>query len=133
MRTLWNDDSGDHSVTSPVSLIVSAFASVRDVRQCVTPQIRLDAGDSVLLLVDLGAGRNRLGGSALAQVFGQIGTSCPDVQSASWLDATFEAVRSPVASVSILTCTHLRVNRSRSCSTKSWVSCCRFAATTPPT
>jgi len=93
MRTLWSDDEGDHSVTSPVSLIVSAFAPVNDVRQCVTPQLRRDIGDSVLLLIDLGAGRNRLGGSALAQVFGQIGASCPDVQSASWLEATFAAVR----------------------------------------
>lgn len=93
MRTLWKDESGDHSVTSPVSLVISAFAGVSDVRQCLTPELRLDVDDTVLLLVDLGAGRNRMGGSALAQVFSQIGDECPDIQSADWLNAAFDAVR----------------------------------------
>ncbi len=93
MRTLWSDSTGDHSVTSPVSLVVSAFAPVSDVRKCLTPELRLDQGDTILLLVDLGAGRNRMGGSALAQVFSQIGNECPDIQSADWLSATFDAVR----------------------------------------
>jgi phosphoribosylformylglycinamidine synthase len=69
MRTRWRED-GERAVVAPVSLIVSAFAPVADVRRTLTPQLRRDAATACLLLVDLGAGRNRLGGSALAQVYG---------------------------------------------------------------
>jgi phosphoribosylformylglycinamidine synthase len=65
-------------VLAPVSLIVSAFAPVNDVRRTLTPQLRTDRGDSRLLLVDLGHGRNRLGGSCLAQVYGALGREAPD-------------------------------------------------------
>ena len=65
--------NGGYSVISPVSLIVSAFAPVRDIRRTLTPQLRLDAGATRLLLIDLGRGRNRLGGSCLAQVYGALG------------------------------------------------------------
>ncbi len=58
---------------SPVSLIVSAFAPVADVRRTLTPQLRTDAGDTALILIDLGRGKNRLGASALAQVTQQLG------------------------------------------------------------
>ena len=66
MRTAWDGKE----VVAPLSLIVSAFAPVDDVRAALTPQLRTDAGDTELVLVDLGQGRNRLGGSILAQVFG---------------------------------------------------------------
>src|SRR6187402_1668095 len=81
MRTTWKDPrSGeDKAVTAPLSLIVSAFAPVRDVRRTLTPQLRTDAGETELLLIDLGAGRNRLGGSALAQVHGELGHEAPDL------------------------------------------------------
>ena len=57
-------------MVAPLSLIVSAFAPVRDVRRTLTPQLRTDRGETSLLLIDLGGGRNRLGGSCLAQVYG---------------------------------------------------------------
>ena len=66
-------DGEPRKVVAPVSLIVSAFAPVEDVRRTLTPQLRLDRGATRLLLVDLGGGRNRLGGSCLAQVYGRIG------------------------------------------------------------
>jgi phosphoribosylformylglycinamidine synthase len=93
MRTVWEDDEGDHSVTAPISLIVSAFAPVGDVRRSLTPQLRCDAGETRLLLLDLGAGRNRLGGSALAQVFGGVGSQPPDVDDPALLRGFFDAVQ----------------------------------------
>ncbi len=93
MRTTWNDEGANKSVISPVSLIVSSFASVPDVRRSLTPQLRTDLGDTALVLVDLGRGKNRLGASSLAQVFQQIGDSVPDVDSADDLKAFFNAVQ----------------------------------------
>jgi phosphoribosylformylglycinamidine synthase len=82
MKTVWEEDGQPRSVTSPLSLIVSAFAPVRDIRMTLTPQLRTDQGDTELLLIDLGRGRNRLGGSALAQVYQQLGEIPPDLDSA---------------------------------------------------
>lgn len=79
MRTAWQDSTGARSVVSPVSLIVSAFAPLADVRRTLTPQLRTDCGATRLLSVDLGGGRNRLGGSILAQVYGQLGDVPPDL------------------------------------------------------
>jgi phosphoribosylformylglycinamidine synthase len=79
MKTTWRDGDLDKSVIAPVSLIVSAFAPVRDVRHTLTPQLRHDCGPTSLWLIDLGAGRNRLGGSALAQVYGELGDDPPDL------------------------------------------------------
>ena len=83
MRTVWQDAGGKKSMAAPLSLIVSAFAPVLDVRKTVTPQLRIDQGASSLLLLDLGFGSDRLGGSALAQVYGQLGAEAPDLHSAS--------------------------------------------------
>jgi phosphoribosylformylglycinamidine synthase len=80
-------------VVSPVSLIVSSFAPVYDVRKSLTPQIRMDAGDTAIILIDLGRGKNRMGASALAQVMGQLGNSVPDVDSADDLKACFAAIQ----------------------------------------
>jgi phosphoribosylformylglycinamidine synthase len=78
MRTQWSAGSEKKKVTSPVSLIVSAFATLPDVRGTFTPQ--LDATqDTTLVLIDLGRGRNRMGGSVLAQVLGQVGNEVPDL------------------------------------------------------
>ena len=93
MRTTWKDEGGAKSVTSPVSLIVSAFAPVRDVRLSLTPQIRADAGDTVLIAIDLGRGKNRMGASALAQVMQQLGDETPDVDSAEDLKGFFAAIQ----------------------------------------
>jgi phosphoribosylformylglycinamidine synthase len=79
MKTAWRDAQGDKAVVAPVSLIVSAFAPVADVRRTLTPQLRLDVGPTQLLLVDLANGKLRLGGSILAQVYGQLGEVPPDL------------------------------------------------------
>jgi phosphoribosylformylglycinamidine synthase len=79
MKTTWSEAGVSKEVVAPLSLIVSAFARVTDARVTLTPQLRLDCGDTVLVLIDLGAGKNRLGGSALAQVYGQTGSVAPDL------------------------------------------------------
>jgi len=94
MRTRWQDESGAaREVASPTSLIVTAWAPVDDVRRALTPQLRTDLGETTLLLVDLGEGRNRLGGSALAQVTQQLGDAAPDVHDPRLLAQCFAAVQ----------------------------------------
>jgi len=93
MRTTWHDDEGDKTVLSPVSLIVSAFAPVSDVRRTLTPQLRTDLGDTSLILIDLGRGKNRLAASVFTQVMQQLGEDVPDVDSADDLKAFFDAVQ----------------------------------------
>ncbi|MDH3979838.1 MAG: phosphoribosylformylglycinamidine synthase [Gammaproteobacteria bacterium] len=93
MKSVWQEDGTDKSVTAPLSLIVSAFAPVRDVRKTLTPQLKSDAGETALLLIDLGQGRNRLGGSALAQVHKQVGSVPPDVDDAALLKGLFGAIQ----------------------------------------
>jgi phosphoribosylformylglycinamidine synthase len=75
-----------------MSLIVSAFAPLADVRAALTPQLRTDAGETELVLVDLGQGKNRLGGSILAQVYGQLGSECPDLDDPKLLKGFFSAM-----------------------------------------
>ena len=96
MRTAWTDEeSGEkREVVGPLSLIVSAFARVDDARRALTPLLRTDVPDTELLLVDLGNGRNRLGGSVIAQVHGQIGDVAPDVDSPERLSRFFVAIQS---------------------------------------
>ncbi len=91
MRTRWHGAEGECVVTAPVSLVVTAFAPVRDARNTLTPELRLDVGPTVLLHVDLGKGR--LGGSILAEVAGSVGDVPPDVDDASALAAVFAGVR----------------------------------------
>jgi phosphoribosylformylglycinamidine synthase len=79
MRTAWEDNGAKKEVVAPLSLVVSAFARVTDARKTLTPLLQLDQGESELLLVDLSGGKNRLGGSALAQVFNQTGAVAPDL------------------------------------------------------
>ena len=93
MRTTWKDEGTDKAVVSPVSLIVSAFSPVYDVRKSLTPQLRTDAGDTVLIAIDLGRGKNRMGASAFAQVMQQIGNETPDVDSAEDLKGFFNAIQ----------------------------------------
>ncbi|WLI91286.1 phosphoribosylformylglycinamidine synthase [Massilia sp. R2A-15] len=93
MRTTWTDGDAAKAVVSPVSLIVSSFAPVTDIRRTLTPQIRMDAGETALILVDLGRGKNRMGASALAQVTQQLGNDTPDVDSADDLKGFFNAVQ----------------------------------------
>jgi len=93
MRTTWNDDGAAKAVVSPVSLIVSGFAPVYDVRKSLTPQIRTDAGETAIILIDLGRGKNRMGASILAQVLGQLGNAAPDVDNPEDLKAFFGAIQ----------------------------------------
>ncbi|MCZ6830825.1 MAG: phosphoribosylformylglycinamidine synthase [Gammaproteobacteria bacterium] len=93
MRTRWQQGGEEKAVTAPVSLIVSAFSPVTDVRGAVTPQLQILAEPDCLLLVDIAAGRQRLGGSALAQVYGQIGAEAPDVEQPELLAGLFSFVQ----------------------------------------
>ncbi len=92
MKTAWQEGETKKAVTSPLSLIVTAFAPVMDASKTLTPQLHPDL-DTVLLLIDLGAGKNRLGGSALAQVYGQVGNVAPDLDDASKLKVFFEIIQ----------------------------------------
>ncbi|WP_313953704.1 phosphoribosylformylglycinamidine synthase [Accumulibacter sp.] len=98
MRSAWQEDGNENAgkqkqVVSPLSLIVTGFARVQDARRTLTPQLVLDAGETDLLLIDLGGGRNRLGGSALAQVFNTTGSEAPDVDDPARLVSFFSATR----------------------------------------
>jgi phosphoribosylformylglycinamidine synthase len=102
MTTVWRDQGQQKRVTAPMSLIVSAFAPVTDVRRALTPQLRTDQGETVLLFVDLGGGKNRLGGSALAQVLGQLGDVPANLDDATRLVGFFAAIRQLAADGAIL-------------------------------
>ncbi|MFN3375128.1 MAG: phosphoribosylformylglycinamidine synthase [Burkholderiaceae bacterium] len=102
MRTQWTDDSGTHKVTSPVSLIVSAFATLSDVRGTLTPQLNGDEIDTTLVLIDLGRGRHRMGGSILGQTLDQSGDTVPDLDDAQDLVRLVDAVNALRAKGQIL-------------------------------
>ncbi len=93
MRTRWEDENGEHNVVAPVSLIISAFAPVSDVTRHLTPQLRQTEEASYLLLFDLGQGKNRLGGSCLAQAYGRTGGKTPDLDDPGLLKGLFAAVQ----------------------------------------
>ncbi|GAD89485.1 phosphoribosylformylglycinamidine synthase [Vibrio halioticoli NBRC 102217] len=96
MKTKWNENGEDKEVTSPLSLVITAFGRVEDVRKTVTPQLRTDKGESSLVLVDLGNGKNRLGATALAQVYKQLGDKPADVDNAEQLKGFFDAMQTLV-------------------------------------
>src|SRR5690606_7715522 len=93
MRTVWREQGEERSVTAPVSLIVSAFAPVADVRRTLTPELARGAGDTILLLLDLAGGRLRLGGSCLAQSYGEYGGEPADLDDPAKLVVFFAALR----------------------------------------
>jgi len=97
MQTVWQDDeesngSGSKKVVAPLSLIITAFAPVADVRKTLTPQLKTDI-ESQLILIDLGEGKNRLGATSLAQVFNQLGSESADVESSERLKNFFNAIQ----------------------------------------
>ena len=102
MRTAWQSDGQDKSVTSPLSLIITAFSPVLDVRKTLTPQLRTDCGDTALLLMDVNKGAERLGGSILAQVYSEFGCSIPDVDDSNALLGFFNAMQSSIEDDDIL-------------------------------
>jgi phosphoribosylformylglycinamidine synthase len=93
MKTSWSEAGQQRKMTAPLSLIVSAFAPVVDARATLTPQLRTDQGETELLLIDLGHARDRIGGSALAQVYGQLGNEAPDCEQPAQLSGFFAAIQ----------------------------------------
>ncbi len=93
MKTVWTQDGEERRMAAPLSLIVSAFAPVVDVRRSLTPELRTECGDTVLILIDLGRGKNRLGASALAQVYQQLGQVAPDLDDPQALRGFLAAIQ----------------------------------------
>lgn len=93
MKTVWQDGADKREMTAPLSLIISGFAPVSDVRRTLTPQLRSDLGESELILIDLGKGENRLGASSLAQVYKQVGHHGPDLKDADSLKQFFGVIQ----------------------------------------
>ncbi|KID55261.1 phosphoribosylformylglycinamidine synthase [Pseudoalteromonas luteoviolacea] len=102
MKTKWEENGENKEVTAPLSLVITAFGRVEDIRKTVTPQLRTDKGDSSLILVDLGAGQNRMGASSLAQVYKQLGDKTPDVDSPELLKGFYNAMQALVADEKLL-------------------------------
>ncbi|MCE0493080.1 phosphoribosylformylglycinamidine synthase [Vibrio salinus] len=96
MKTKWEENGEQKEVTSPLSLIITAFARVEDIRKTVTPQLRTDKGATSLIAIDLGQGQNRMGATALAQVYKQLGDKPADVDSPELLKGFFNATQSLV-------------------------------------
>jgi phosphoribosylformylglycinamidine synthase len=93
MKTVWQEQGQSKAVTAPLSLIISAFARVQDVRNTLTPQLRTNQGDTDLILIDLGRGQDRLGGSCLAQVYKQLGHHPVDLDDPQLLKAFFATIQ----------------------------------------
>jgi phosphoribosylformylglycinamidine synthase len=93
LKTRWAENQTEYEVVAPVSLIVSAFAPTTDVRQHMTPELRVTEDPSYLLLLDLGGSKNRMGGSCLAQVFGRAGGATPDLDNPQLLKGFFAAIQ----------------------------------------
>lgn len=93
MKTVWDDGNTKKAVTSPISLVITAFANTLDARKTLTPQLRNDLGPTQLILIDLGNGKNRMGGSALAQVYSQLGDTAPDLDHPEQLKAFFAQIQ----------------------------------------
>ncbi|OCQ20614.1 phosphoribosylformylglycinamidine synthase [Pseudoalteromonas luteoviolacea] len=102
MKTKWEENGENKEVTAPLSLVITAFGRVEDIRKTVTPQLRTEKGDSSLILVDLGAGQNRMGASSLAQVYKQLGDKTPDVDSPELLKGFYNAMQALVADEKLL-------------------------------
>jgi phosphoribosylformylglycinamidine synthase len=93
MRTTWKEGLADKAVTAPLSLVVSAFSPVQDARRVLTPQLATDVSETTLLWIDLSAGRLRLGGSALAYAYGQLGNVCPDIDDSERIKGFFHMIQ----------------------------------------
>lgn len=102
MKTRWQEGDHQREMTSPLSLVITAFARVEDVRHTLTPQLRTDKGDTALLLIDLGNGHNALGATALAQVYRQLGDKPADVRNLEQLAGFFNAMQQLVADRALL-------------------------------
>ena len=103
MQSRWRQNDTELTMTAPLSLVVSAFAPVKDVTKTVTPQL-VNKPDTVLLLADFGDGKDRLGASVLAQVYQQVGNECPDVDDVGRLASLFSAVQESIEQQLVLAC-----------------------------
>ena len=101
MKTVWQDGEEKKSVVSPLSLIISAFAPVKDVRKTVTPELK-NVEDSVLLFIDLGFGKARMGGSAFGQVYNNMTGDAPDLDDTGRLKAFYNVIQQLVAEDKLL-------------------------------
>lgn len=101
MKTVWQDGEEKKSVVSPLSLIISAFAPVEDVRKTVTPELK-NVEDSVLLFIDLGFGKARMGGSAFGQVYNNMTGDAPDLDDTGRLKAFYNVIQQLVAEDKLL-------------------------------
>jgi phosphoribosylformylglycinamidine synthase len=102
MKTAWEENGVQKVVTSPMSLVITAFGVVQDIRNTVTPELRSDKDETALLLLDLSHGKQRLGGSCLAQVFSSLGDVAPDLDDSASLKGFFEVMQALVSEKSIL-------------------------------
>ncbi|AAZ24314.1 phosphoribosylformylglycinamidine synthase [Colwellia psychrerythraea] len=102
MKTQWEENGEQKSVTSPLSLVITAFGVVEDIRKTVTPELRTDKGDTRLVAIDLSKGKKRLGGSCLAQVYKQLGSETPDVDDAEVLKGFFNAMQTLVRAEKVI-------------------------------
>ncbi|EBA1979733.1 phosphoribosylformylglycinamidine synthase, partial [Salmonella enterica] len=100
MKTRWQEGNEQREMTSPLSLVISAFARVEDVRHTLTPQLSTE--DNALLLIDLGKGHNALGATALAQVYRQLGDKPADVRDVAQLKGFYDAMQALVAARKLL-------------------------------
>ena len=103
MQSRWSDRGQDKTVTAPLSLVVTAFSRVADVRKTVTPQL-VDIPDTVLLLADVGKAKDRLGASVFAQVYGQVGNQCPDVDNVEEFKALVKSMQDLTSRGLLLAC-----------------------------
>ncbi|AOM39289.1 phosphoribosylformylglycinamidine synthase [Xenorhabdus hominickii] len=101
MKTRWHQNGEEREMTSPLSLVISAFARVEDVRRTVTPELSTEEGNA-LLLIDLGQGQNALGGTALAQVYRQLGDKTADVRNVEQLAGFFNAIQRLISEQKLL-------------------------------
>lgn len=94
MKTVWQQGEESREMTAPLSLLVTSFCVVKDIRNTLTPQLRKDVGKTYLYLIDLGKGKNRMAASALSQVYGQVGDVAPDFQDTDRMLSFFESIQS---------------------------------------
>lgn len=102
MKTSWQQEEQQRQVTAPLSLVISAFAPVEDVRLAVTPELQLDRGETEMIYVDLGRGKNRLGGSIFAQAYSQMGDAVADAENPAQLRNFFDAMQKLLRDKSVL-------------------------------
>jgi phosphoribosylformylglycinamidine synthase len=93
MKTVWQQGDESREMTSPLSLLVTSFSVVKDIRNTLTPQLRTDKGDTSLILIDLGKGKNRMAASALSQVYSRVGDVAPDFQDTDMMLAFFDTLQ----------------------------------------